>query len=140
MTVKDFNRVVNEHKFQKEQLLNFGDKVKINVEKIKSEIDWNKKSKEYKNFVEKHKECVFTVEYDELRKKNNSKDKNIMVCLLEDETKPKWLFYSGDLILIERNNVDYKKIEKEERQKEIDSICEKIFKENRELIKRYQEQ
>lgn len=139
MTKNDFTRIIHEHKFIKEQLLNEGDKVKIDIEKIKSE-DWDKKSKKYKDFIESCSQKIFTVEFDRFRKENNLKDKQIMVCLKEDKTNPKWLFYSGDLILIKRNNIDIEKEEKEKREKEIDKICKDIFKENKELIKKYQEQ
>ena len=40
-----------------------------------------------------NKDTVFTVEYDE-----KYKNKPSLVCLKEDTTDPKWLFWVGDLI------------------------------------------
>ena len=75
-----------------------GTKVKLNWELIKRHPDWKIQRKDYKEWVEAHKDEVFTVEWDENRKKNNTSDKKFLVCLKEDETEPKWLFYSSTLI------------------------------------------
>ena len=75
-----------------------GTKVKLNWELIKRHPDWKIQRKDYKEWVEAHKDEVFTVEWDENRKKNNTSDKKFLVCLKEDETNPKWLFYSSTLI------------------------------------------
>ena len=75
-----------------------GTKVKLNWELIKRHPDWKIQRKDYKEWVEAHKDEVFTVEWDENRKKNDTSDKKFLVCLKEDETDPKWLFYSSTLI------------------------------------------
>ena len=75
-----------------------GTKVKLNWELIKRHPDWKIQRKDYKEWVEAHKDDVFTVEWDEKRKNNNTSDKKFLVCLKEDETNPKWLFYSSTLI------------------------------------------
>ena len=75
-----------------------GTKVKLNWELIKRHPDWKIQRKDYKEWVEAHKDEVFTVEWDENRKRNNTSDKKFLVCLKEDETDPKWLFYSSTLI------------------------------------------
>lgn len=75
-----------------------GTKVKLNWELIKRHPDWKIQRKDYKEWVEAHKDEVFTVEWDENRKRNNTSDKKFLVCLKEDETNPKWLFYSSTLI------------------------------------------
>lgn len=74
-----------------------GTKVKLNWELIKRHPDWKIQRKDYKEWVEAHKDEVFTVEWDENRKRNNTSDKKFLVCLKEDETDPKWLFYSSTL-------------------------------------------
>lgn len=75
-----------------------GTKVKLNWELIKRHPDWKIQRKDYKEWVEAHKDEVFTVEWDENRKRNDTSDKKFLVCLKEDETEPKWLFYSSTLI------------------------------------------
>lgn len=75
-----------------------GTKVKLNWELIKRHPDWKIQRKDYKEWVEAHKDEVFTVEWDENRKRNDTSDKKFLVCLKEDETNPKWLFYSSTLI------------------------------------------
>lgn len=75
-----------------------GTKVKLNWELIKRHPDWKIQRKDYKEWVETHKDEVFTVEWDENRKRNDTSDKKFLVCLKEDETNPKWLFYSSTLI------------------------------------------
>lgn len=75
-----------------------GTKVKLNWELIKRHPDWKIQRKDYKEWVEAHKDEVFTVEWDENRKRNDTSDKKFLVCLKEDETDPKWLFYSSTLI------------------------------------------
>ena len=75
-----------------------GTKVKLNWELIKRHPDWKIQRKDYKEWVEAHKDEVFTVEWDKNRKQNDTSDKKFLVCLKEDETNPKWLFYSSTLI------------------------------------------
>lgn len=75
-----------------------GEKVKINYEQIKSSKDWDKLSLRYKEFVETHKDEIFTVEFDPVKKELNAKTKDLLVQLEEDETRPKWLFQARDLI------------------------------------------
>lgn len=82
--------------FPKENFLKEGSKVKINVEKIKKEKNYNKRNPNWKNFIENNIDKIFTVEYD-----FNKKDNPGLVCLKEDQNNPKWLFYIGDLIQIE---------------------------------------
>lgn len=80
------------------QQLEEGTKVKLNWELIKRHPDWKIQREDYRTWVEAHKDEVFTVEWDESRKKNNSKDKKMLVCLAEDTTEPKWLFFTSTLI------------------------------------------
>ena len=71
--------------------LNEGDKVKLDIEKIKSHPDWGKMQKSYKQFVEGNNNVIFTVKYDD-KYPNHS-----IVCLNEDATDPQWLWWEGDL-------------------------------------------
>lgn len=76
-----------------------GTKVKLNYKEISGHPDWKKMNPEYIQFVEDNKNSVLTVEYDTLRKFKNSEDKDTFVCLREDTTEPKWMFYTSDLII-----------------------------------------
>lgn len=70
-------------------MLDKGKKVKLNVEKLKE----FHQSVKFKNFVDKHKDVIFTANlYD---------DYKTMFTLLEDPTKPKWLFFEDDLIVVD---------------------------------------
>lgn len=83
----------NAKKFLKE-----GDKVKLNISQITSHPDWKAKRAQFKEWVQNHRDMVLTVEYD----KNHTKNPAI-VCVREDETDPKWLFWEGDLDVVERS-------------------------------------
>lgn len=98
-----------EHKPNPDKLWE-GAKVKLDTVWMRISPDWekNKLRKEYKDWVLAHKDDVFTVVFDpkrkEQRKENYIRTKNdpnfdIMVCLEEDTTEPKWYFFAGDLIL-----------------------------------------
>ena len=78
-----------------------GTKVKIDVEKLQKEKTYNKRNVKWKEFIENNKDTVFTVEYDE-----NKKDNPKMVCLKEDTSPVKWLFFIGDLIVIKEVKED----------------------------------
>lgn len=83
-----------------------GTKVKLNYKRIITHPDWKKKlRKEYKDWIETHKDDIFTVEWDEMRKSNNTVDKKIRVCLAEDTTVPKWLFLTTDLIPVSQAKI-----------------------------------
>ena len=75
-----------------------GEKVKIDFERIYHYKDYEKLNPKYKEFIENNRSTVFTVEFDPYRKQHNTKDKENMVQLVEDESVPKWLFWAGDLI------------------------------------------
>lgn len=77
-----------------------GATVKLNYELMCRHPDWKIQRDDFKEWVTTHKDEHFTVEWDEKRKANNSKDKKIMVCLKEDTTEPKWLFHTDTLIPI----------------------------------------
>ena len=62
------------------------DKVRLNVEKIKSRKDYPRMQKEYQKFIDENKDTVFTVHYE--------KEKSNCVTFVEDNT---WLFWIGDL-------------------------------------------
>lgn len=102
--------------------LNEGDKVKLNYERIISNPGYKTDTRpEYRNFIENNKNNIFTVEYDSIRKEFNSPNMKYLVQLEEDENMPKFLFSSGDLIIVERATV---KEEKSELQQYIDKVEE----------------
>lgn len=70
-----------------------GDKVKIDYETITHYPDYKDKVSGFKESVEKLKDKVCTVIYDEKYKINP-----FFVSLEEDEHEPKWLFARTDLI------------------------------------------
>lgn len=77
-------------------LITEGTKVKLNYKRIVSREDYEKSLPKYKEFIEKYKDKVFTVEYDKIKTTGT----NYWVCLKEDESPIKWLFYINDLIPI----------------------------------------
>lgn len=101
-----------------------GQKVKLNYSRIKSEKDYKKKRKSYKDFIEKNKNQIFTVEYDEYHQDGN------LVCLKEDVTNPKWLFSKYDLIVLNKNleNIDTRT----DIEKKIDTETQKLLQEVKE--------
>ena len=74
-----------------------GQKVKLNLERIMSHPDYHNHTEKYRSWVESHIDVIFTVEYDKAHT-----DKPTLVCLKEDDSKPKWLFWEGDLEVIDR--------------------------------------
>lgn len=89
-----------------------GEKVILDYNRIITYPDWKQLREEYRNWVTEHKDDVFTVEFDTSKKKNQADDYNNFVQLAEDETKPKWLFWAGDLIPVEGQTKPDKKTEK----------------------------
>jgi hypothetical protein len=77
-----------------------GTTVKLNYDLMSRHPDWKIQRDEFKDWVTAHKDEYFTVEWDERRKAENSKDKKIMVCLKEDDTNPKWLFHTDTLMTV----------------------------------------
>lgn len=72
-----------------------GTKVKLNIKRIKEHPEYLKLTDDYRAFVEANENTVFTVEYDKFRKNPST-----LVCLKEDPTPVKWLFWTGNLIKI----------------------------------------
>lgn len=75
-----------------------GEKVKLDYNRISTYPDWPEMRKEYREWVTVHKDDVFTVEFDPVKKKAKSQNVNKVVQFVEDTTSPKWLFFAGDLI------------------------------------------
>lgn len=82
-----------------------GDKVKLNVAKIKSHPSWEGYDKEYKAFVENHDGIVFTVEYDK-----NKTDRPNLICLKEDTSRQRWMFWDGDLYVLDERDGKFKEM------------------------------
>ena len=80
--------------------LHDGDKVKIKVDEIVNRIEETQAQyvQQYLDWIKENKDKVFTVEYDE------SHTNGIMVCLAEDTTPIKWLFWEGDLEKVETHD------------------------------------
>lgn len=72
------------------QVIENGAKVMLNIEAVKARKNYNKLSEKYKAFVEDSDGKVFTAV---------TKEKLKNVISLEEE--PRWLFWSGDLIVVE---------------------------------------
>lgn len=89
-----------------------GEKVTLDYNRIITYPDWKQLREEYRNWVTEHKNDVFTVEFDASKKENQADDYNSFVQLVEDETKPKWLFWAGDLIPVEGQTKPDTKTEK----------------------------
>ena len=85
------------------KFLNEGDKVRLNISQIKSRPEWRSNIDQnkfrYQEWVFAHQDDILTVEYD----KNHQNSPSI-VCFAEDKTDPKWLFWEGDLDVVERVN------------------------------------
>lgn len=73
-----------------------GTKVKLNVEAITNSKIFHEYREEFKQFIIDNRNKTFTIEYDKVQKQPH----NLFVCLKEDPTPLKWLFYVGDLIPI----------------------------------------
>lgn len=70
--------------------LKAGDKVQLNLDAIVNRQGYTKTLPAYQKFCEENAGKTFTVEYDKNLRQS-------LVCLAEDTTKPKWLFWIGDL-------------------------------------------
>lgn len=77
--------------------IHIGDKVKLDYENIIQDVSYPNFSTEYKQWIEKNKNNIFTVIGDEKFKPNQSQFSSI-VSLREDNTDPKWLFSTMNLI------------------------------------------
>lgn len=66
-----------------------GDKVKLDVEKIKRRKDYEKMNPRYREFVESNVDTVFTVHLE----------RETLISLVE---QPEWLFWSGSLVKVKR--------------------------------------
>jgi len=89
--LKDFSTMMRiKQALEGDWQLQPGDKVQLHLEAIKTHPDYDRKSSKYKDFCENNADRIFTVEYNEGLKPS-------VVCLAEDESNPKWLFWIGDL-------------------------------------------
>ena len=75
-----------------------GDKVKLDVEKIKGRKDYEKMNPKYKEFVESNVDTVFTAHLE----------RETLISLKE---QPEWLFWSGSLIKV-KGETDGEQMEK----------------------------
>lgn len=70
-----------------------GDKVQLNLSAIVNRPGYDKMLPAYRRFCEESEGKIFTAEYDKNVRQS-------MVCLAEDTTSPKWLFWIGDLVKV----------------------------------------
>lgn len=72
-----------------------GQRVRLNVATIMSDVNYPNKVEEYRNFVEQNSDKIFTVEYDERHTDGH------FVSLVEDTREVKWLWWVGELEIVE---------------------------------------
>ena len=77
----------------KAQTIEEGDKIRLNIEAIKSRKNYDRMSPAYKEFVEAAGDTVFTAHVERAN----------MISLAEE---PRWLFWSGDLIKVSDDKTD----------------------------------
>ena len=75
-----------------------GTKVKLNMERIKADVNYPRLTDTYKTWVNENQDKIFTVEYDPKHKENPQ-----LLCLKENIEPVKWLFWEGDLIVLEED-------------------------------------
>ena len=75
-----------------------GDRVKLDVEKIKRRKDYEKLNPRYKEFVESNADTIFTAHLE----------RETLISLKE---QPEWLFWSGSLIKV-KEDADGEQVEK----------------------------
>lgn len=73
-----------------------GTKVKLNMEKIKEDVNYPRLTDKYKTWIDDNQDKTFTVEYDPKHQKDPQ-----LLCLKENVEPVKWLFFEGDLIVLE---------------------------------------
>ncbi len=83
--------MIKEHKEQAGKYAE-GDRVQLDIQRLTAHPNWPRMRPEYREWVLAHEGQTFTVQYDPKRK-----DKPSLVCLAEDDTAPKWLFFVDDL-------------------------------------------
>lgn len=80
--------------------LHDGDKVRIKVDDILNRIEETQAQyvQQYLDWIKENKNKTFTVQYDK------SHPSGLLVCLAEDTTPIKWLFWEGDLEKVETHD------------------------------------
>lgn len=73
------------------QKIDDGQRVKLDINSITENVDFNRKTQKYKDWVLFHKNDIFTVGFDKRHK---------LYFLNEDQTVPKWLFVDSELIVL----------------------------------------
>jgi hypothetical protein len=73
-----------------------GTKVKLNIERIKADVNYDRLTDQYKTWIKENQDKTFTVEYDAKHKDNPQ-----LLCLKENVEPVQWLFWEGDLIVLE---------------------------------------
>lgn len=85
------------HQTYKDDYIPEGAKVKINYDAIKKRTN-DEMGFEFMRWMDAHKDETFTVEYEE-----RYNEKKLLCTLVEDTSYPKWLFWKGDLTVIEES-------------------------------------
>ena len=89
------NIVALKQKLDSVEPLPEGQRVRLNIKSIMEHPDYERLTDRYKQFVQDNKDNVFTVEYDPQHLKNPT-----LVCLKEDPTPVKWIWWVGDLEIV----------------------------------------
>lgn len=109
-----------------------GAKVRLDYRWMKFSPDWNRYNPKFVQWIEDHKDSVLTVEFDSVRREKMPNAKFMtMVCFAEDDTEPKWLFYAGDLILEENQEVPMPVRESPEDKFKFNQMMEKLNQESK---------
>ena len=101
---EDFSAIVEMREaVESGETIKEGTKVRLDYDKIVSDVNHSRKTEKYKALIEDLKDKVCTVKYDE--KYGN---KPILVCLEEDPNEPKYLWYIKDLVVVKEENQEKK--------------------------------
>lgn len=71
-----------------------GQKVRLNIERLRADVNWSGMNPRYKEWVEAHAGEVFTVKY-------HPEYSPSRVCLEECDAVEDWLFWDGDLEVVD---------------------------------------
>jgi hypothetical protein len=82
-------------KYRMGEPISEGTKVRLNLKSIMSDVNYERKTSRWKQFIQDHKDDEFSVEYiPELT------DHPTVVCLKEDPSEVKWTWWVGDLEVV----------------------------------------
>ena len=89
---------------QYRQSLKDGDMAKLNIDKMRSYPDWDKRQDAYTEFVDENVDSIFTV------KLHQGYPGSIVRLIDEDGNECQWLFSDRDLLVFDAKDSTYKEI------------------------------